>query len=250
MKAPHSSATGDGAKRRKGASRRSFPKGSRPRGRRGMALLLVMMLVIMTTAAGVFAANATAAEVRSAGYIRQAAQTHYIAETGAIASMDQLKVYCSAYVGLMQQQANALGVPTNGMAENPLRYRFYLADFIPRSVSMTTPMRFETRIYAPGPAEIPLGGTLGRQGSMGLGSVAPNFAATLTVMGRTEMPMVGFGVSGGRDVSVPMLAIEVSSEGRTELAGSSLSITREAANFSNFAVGSELTRVLAQVPCL
>lgn len=229
---------------RAGATRvvgRSHRRGGRRRGRSGMALLLVLLLVIMTTAAGVYAAHSTAAEVRSAGYIRQAAQTHYISETGAITSMDQLKVYCSAYVGLMQQQAAAAAPPTNGLAENPLRYRFYLGDFVPRSARPTTPVRFEQRVFQPGPTETTIGGTVGQQGSMGLGAIVPNFATTLTVLGRTEMPMVGFGVSGGRDISVPMLAIELSSEGRTELAG---------VTSANFAVGSELTRVLAQVPCL
>lgn len=241
MTAPRNAAAPRGAAKKAGPVRRKISKRVRRKGRRGMALLLVLMLVIMTTAAGVYAAHATAAEVRSAGFIRQAAQTHYIAETGSIASMDQIKVYCSAYVGLMQTTANAAGTPPNGMAENPLRYRFYLADFVPRTLSMTTPVRFEARTFNPGPLES--GGTLGVQGSMGLGQVIPNFGTTLTVMGRTEMPMVGFGVAGGRDISVPMLSVELNSEGRTELAGASLST-------SSFAVGSEFTRVLAQVPCL
>lgn len=206
-----------------------------------MALLLVLILVVMTTAAGVFASLSTAAEIRSSGFTRQAAQTHYISEAGVTASLDQLKQYCSAYVGLMERTARLGGVPTNGLAENPLRYRFLLTDFVPRSMATpAAPVRLEQTIYAPGPAET--GGTMGVQGSLGLGGLRPAFGAEMTVLGRVETPMVGFGVSGGRDISVPMLAIELSSEGRTELVG--------VTDPRNNAVGNELTRVIALVPCL
>lgn len=100
----------------------------RPRGEQGMAMLLVLMLIILVTAAGVFAAQSTAMEVRSAGFVRQAAQTHYVAESGVVASMDRFSLYCSAY--LQQMRVAAASTPAAaGLAEPPLQYTFRPEEF-------------------------------------------------------------------------------------------------------------------------
>lgn len=53
-------------------------------------MLIVMLVLLMTTATAVFAVHATTFEIRAAGNTRQAMQTHYLAETGLEASLAQV----------------------------------------------------------------------------------------------------------------------------------------------------------------
>ncbi|MBX3269716.1 MAG: pilus assembly PilX N-terminal domain-containing protein [Sandaracinaceae bacterium] len=65
------------------AKRRTLPRPSRE----GAAMLVVLMVLIMTTATATFAVHATTVEMRSAGYARVAMQTNYVAEGGAYAAL-------------------------------------------------------------------------------------------------------------------------------------------------------------------
>lgn len=78
-----------------------------------MAMMLVMMLIVMVSAAGVFAAKSASLDVRSAGYVRQAAQTEYASETGLMMPIPvEMRLNCTGYLGLMlQQQRTAMGSP-------------------------------------------------------------------------------------------------------------------------------------------
>ncbi len=55
--------------------------------REGAAMLVVLMVLMMTTATATFAIHATTVEMRSAGYARRAMQTSYVAEGGAYAAL-------------------------------------------------------------------------------------------------------------------------------------------------------------------
>jgi len=55
--------------------------------REGAAMLVVLMVLLMTTATATFAIHATTMEMRSAGYSRTAMQTQYVAEGGAYAAL-------------------------------------------------------------------------------------------------------------------------------------------------------------------
>lgn len=60
-------------------------------------MLIVLMVLLMTTATATFAVHSTMTEMRAAGYSRQAMQTAYVAEGGAYAGL--------AYVDAMGAQA-------------------------------------------------------------------------------------------------------------------------------------------------
>lgn len=60
-------------------------------------MLIVLIVLLMTTATATFAVHSTVTEIRSAGYSRQAMQTAYVAEGGAYAAL--------AYVDTMGAQA-------------------------------------------------------------------------------------------------------------------------------------------------
>ncbi|MFW6087606.1 MAG: hypothetical protein ACODAG_10415 [Myxococcota bacterium] len=50
-------------------------------------MLIVMLIILMTTATAYFAIHATSFEIRASGHMRQAMQTQYVAETGAMATL-------------------------------------------------------------------------------------------------------------------------------------------------------------------
>lgn len=203
----------------------------RAMGEEGMAMLLVLMLIVMVSAAGVFAAQSTALEVRSAGYLRQAGQTHYVAESGLVAAIDEMRSNCQGYLGIMRANAATAATPP-GLAAPPLSYRFYYDDFT-------------TRVVTPGglfqPPTSGAGG-LRVEGSLGTGLLQPGFVTTVTIIGDSLNPQVGFPAGGSLGPRVQMLTMEFASDGRTQLQGVS--------DLRNNAVGIESARAIAQVPCL
>ena len=209
---------------------------TRARAHEGMALMLVLLLIVMVTAAGVFAAQSTAFEIRSSGFLRQASQTHYVAQSGVIASLDEMRTYCSAYVGLMRQQvASGTVMRPAWAAEPPLQWHFELSDFSAR--------------YAGGgiflPATPGMGGLT--PGSLGATALQPGFRTDATILAEVPTPMVGFGVGGGRDFSVPMMAIQYATNGQTSLAGIvNMYLPTSGGNVT----AVEQARMIAQVPCL
>ena len=205
----------------------------RRRGEDGMALLLVLMLIVMVTAAGVFASQSTALEVRSSGYTRQAAQTHYVAETGVVTSLELMGRLCSAYVGEMRRRNLASGAATPvGLAEPPLQYAFYSSDF-EAAGSGNTSRLFEAPTTGTGGVRV--------EGSLGTGALQAGFVTTATVVGQASVPMFGFPGGGTFEI----LNIEFSSNGRTQL--SNVTTTMDPRQTS---VGTEGARVIAQIPCL
>jgi len=203
------------------------------RGEQGMAMLLVLLLIVMVTAAGVFASQSTASEIRSSGFFRQSAQTHYVAETGIIAPLDEMKTYCSAYVGIMRQRAQGTATPA-GLAEPPLTYPFYLDDFNNR---VSTGSLFATPANAGGSSP---------EGSLGVGALAPGFRSDVTVVAEESRPQFGFSVGGGRDFYVPIMSILFESNAETILRGT----TDRSITVGGNVQAQEQARVVANVPCL
>jgi hypothetical protein len=206
----------------------------RRRGEDGMALLLVLMLIVMVTAADVFASQSTALEVKSSGYTRQAAQTHYVAETGVVTTLELMSRLCTAYVGEMRRRNLAPGAPPPppGLAEAPLQYAFYSTDFDAAGSGNTS------RLFEPASAGM---GGLRVEGSLGTGLLTAGFVTTATVVGQASVPMFGFPGGG----SFEILNIEFSSNGRTQL--SNVTTVMDPRQTS---VGTEGARVIAQIPCL
>jgi hypothetical protein len=198
-----------------------------------MALLLVLVLIVMVTAAGIFAAQSSAFEIRSAGYFRQAAQTHYITETGVITSLDQMKSLCSAYL-LVMRQNQATAAPVPGLAEPPLKYSFFLNDFnnlvVPGSLFAASTLGTGTRT----------------EGSLGETALQPDFRTEVTVLAEQPTPQFGFSVGGGRDFYVPNLAMQFQSNGQTVIQGTTDMRVTVGGNVQ----AQEQLRMLATVPCL
>lgn len=205
-----------------------------------MALLLVMMLIVMVSAAGVFAAQSTALEVRTSGFVRQSTQTHYVSESGIVASMGRVRGECRAYRQVIDQQVRMITSPDPRYAEQPRTYRFYYDDFTMLTLPGTNGL-FSRPAAGAGGTRI--------EGSFGAGSLVPGFITTTRLAARSTQPLPGFDVGGGRNYSPEILSVEFSSEGITRLQ----SITGPRARDPQYGGNTESrlnARVLSQIPCI
>lgn len=202
-----------------------------------MALLLVLILIIMVSAAGVFAAQSGALEIRSSGFTRQAAQTHYVAETGAIAAMTAISYQCGMYSTEMERQAGLTMTPA-GLREPVPTYSFGLLDFNPTTsggASRVAP--FAGSIYQARSGAGPF-----LAGSFGPGLMEADFTTRVSRLYVATTPQFGWAQSGGPNWQPPVYVFLFEAQGYTRLTGAN--------DYSGNSRGSEAARVIAQVPCL
>lgn len=211
----------------------------RRRQRRGVAMFVVMMLLMMVSAAGVFVTRSSSLEIRSSGYVRQAAQTHYVAEAGASAVMTRLRTACAAYFSSNMRvqalsSAGIPGCPTITTSRGPITppcYTFYLNDFDP----ITTPQKIFSDALGTG--------TMRTAGSFGAGGLMPRFQVRVTELGADTSPQRGTDVSDPSLVVLPVRLL-VESEGMTQLDS-----TLYGADSTNIARGTESLRAITVIPC-
>lgn len=207
------------------------------RGERGVAMFVVMMLLMMVSAAGVFVTRSSSLEIRSSGYVRQSAQTHYVAEAGASSVMSRLRTACAAYFSSnmrVQAMTSLPGCPTVTTSRGPITppcYTFYLSDFD----VITTP---QTLFIAASGTELSR-----TAGSFGQGGLSPRFQVRVTELGADTSPQRGSDVSDPSLVVLPVRLL-VESEGTTELDS-----TLYGSDTTNVARGTETLRAITVIPC-
>ena len=102
----------------------------------GAVMLVVMLVLLLTTATAIFAIHSTSTEIRGAGFYRQAMQTQFVADTGAVAGTAWVdKVGVQLTCDLLKRQA-AGGTPGLDMrpmepptAPGKLAHRLYPSAF-------------------------------------------------------------------------------------------------------------------------
>jgi hypothetical protein len=116
-------------------------------------MLVVLMVLLMTTATATMAIHATSMEIRSAGHSRQALQAEYLAEGSTYAALSYLEVL-RANGALVQylRTTVAAGVST-GPGEVTMDYgtnlfRIRMQDFTPTSAAGVRGLPVETRATA------------------------------------------------------------------------------------------------------
>ena len=193
------------------ARRARRPRSRRPhRAQRGVAMFVVLMLVVMVSAAGIFVAKSTSLEIRSAGYVRQAGQTHYLAESGASSAYSQLRTRCSAYFNPYIRSLAATGTlpgclpitTSRGNVTLPC-YNFVMTDFDTLFAPLTT--------FAPRAGS----GVSVTEGSFGTGSLTPSFKVTVTELAADVTPIRGSDLSSPSLTTLPM-RYEIASLGYTD----------------------------------
>lgn len=199
------------------------------RGREGMAMLLVMVLIVMVSAAGVFATKSASLDVRSAGFMRQASQTQYVSEMGLMLPMSEMRRFCSAYLGLMLQQQRAGGAVDPWLEERRMEWRFGLDDMQrPPAGGGAAPIVFRQ----------PTGAGAGRvPGSFGMGLADAAFDTRVIVLGRVPGTMYGFPVDGRMN----MVAFSFESQGRMMVRGVN--------DPARTGTGTTPSRAVSVIPC-
>ncbi len=98
-------------------------------------MIVVMLVLLTTTALGVFAVHSTTFEIQASGHARQGMQSQYLAETGlnaGFAMMDRMGPRALLY-SIEQQQELGFDKPTLSpyepdLADDKSGYRMYLRD--------------------------------------------------------------------------------------------------------------------------
>lgn len=165
-------------------------------------MFVVLMIVVMVTAAGVFVSNSASMEIRSAGYVRQASQTQYIAETGASAAIARLRTDCRSYFTANLRMRALTGLVTaaecprinipGGTTATPPCYVFTMDDLN----RLTIP----TAVFA-----APTGsGTARVEGSFGVGNLATDIRVLVTELSADTSPQRGFDMTSTSLAAMPM----------------------------------------------
>lgn len=212
----------------------------RRRGERGVAMFVVMMLVVMVSAAGVFVARSSALEIRSSGFVRMAGQTHYVTESGAVAVLAQMRRSCRSYftpqlrqralVGAITQDECGRVLTARGYVTQPC-YNFALTDFD----ALTSPNTVFRAAAGTG---------VGRtEGSFGTTFIRPTFSVRVTEIGAEVTPQRGM------DVSDPALA-NMPTRFRIEANGlTSMDQATFGADTTNVARSTEALRAITVIQC-
>lgn len=218
---------------------------ARRRGERGVAMFVVMMLVVMVSAAGVFVTRSSSLEIRSAGFVRQAGQTHYVAESGTTSVMARLRISCQSYVNDYLRRSALNGdtwtagcpevrVSASEVFRKPC-YRFTSND---PSILGSGGTIFEAAAGS---------GTARAPGSFGAGYLTPAFTATVTELYGETTPAPGSDIGGSTfsdTLRQSRLLIDVT--GASEL---DRSLSAYASDSNNVARGAEAMRAVSVIQC-
>ena len=137
---------------------------------RGAALFVVVLVLTLLTAVGLFAAQSATLVDRASGYSRQAAQTAYLAELGVLASAAELGsgsagAYRERMLSPTDECRMNVGIDQEGIGKPPCLV-FKLGDFavpsgdpvVDTSLMSLTP-DLVVEVTDPGPAGAPVAGT-------------------------------------------------------------------------------------------
>ncbi len=168
-------------------------------------MIVVMLVVLMVTATGMFAVYSTTYELRSAGTFRQAMQTQFLAEGGISTGMALIDTMGAGSIDLAMQRV-PVAAGRQFAAEEPAygqstpHFRVYMADFatLPSVVAQ------------------PIEGNVAASGGSSLGSTlayAPNFLIDMDDSYRPGRSIAGMSVTGDSPVSYRVWTM--TSRGRT-----------------------------------
>jgi hypothetical protein len=204
------------------------------RGRRGMTVLVVILVLGMLTAVGLFAARASQLGVSNSGRIRQASQTHYLSEMGVLTALSEFERDPVVYKNRLN--AAAAVPPTT----NATKYPCQLVPYLPGNASFKPADQRCIRIGA---------GTMGARGGytvlaprtsdtagpvpgvLGFGDIAGNYGAELGDLTEVPAPVAGYHVGSTITSDMRLYRVTVLSTGQvlpTDSTGTPYDVTNDA----------------------
>lgn len=98
--------------------------------REGAAMIIVMMILLMSTASALFGIQSAVFEIRAAGFARQAMQTEHVSETALTSTMALMDYLGPAAIETTaRNNAPPVMYQEPQLATGQTAYRFYLDDF-------------------------------------------------------------------------------------------------------------------------
>lgn len=191
----------------------------RSRRERGAALFIVVMVITLLTAIGVFSARAATLTNRSAGYARQAVQTTYVAEYATKTVAADITLRPDDVIGEVRdpqgvdtcQAVQNLTLTAAPTARIPC-YRLFRSELDSRvDTNFAGQMLFSP--YVAGAPPTP--------GSLGVSPLEGNFVVELTEPGRPGKPVAGTDVGGTGGTPFQFVQLTFTATGQTSTVTSS-----------------------------
>ncbi len=221
-------------------SRRSRRCGARRE--RGLAMFIVLMIIVMVSAAGVFVARSSSLEILSAGFVRQAGQAHNIAEAGTSTVLSRMRMACVTYfTPYLRQQAITGAIPvtqcppvlTSRGPVTPACYVFLMSDF-------NTLFGVALPVFV-SPAGA---GPTRTEGSFGMGQLTPDFRVAVTEISADVTPQAGSDL-GNPSLAILPVRFEISASGYAD----TMPLATAAVATDLNVRGTEAIRAITAVPC-
>jgi hypothetical protein len=150
-------------------------------------VFIVVMVITLLTAIGIFAARSASMVDAAAGYDRQSLQAHYLAELGGIAVATELGTpTASAYIQQMKRRTDTCRMTKNFTSPDGSRAPCYM--FVLKELAARTGRTLIERA-ADGPPTIP--GSLGPYPPSTKSALEGNFVVELTDPGPASVPVAG-----------------------------------------------------------
>lgn len=185
--------------------------GPRRAGQRGITVYVVLLVIAMLSAVGVFASRSASLATAQSGYFRQSVQTHYVTELAMLTTMSALESDTPGYVAEMERHSEDLTDPADPEAagaltdwrkcrtfgENQRCYKFGLEGI---------EARLGTTLLEAKPDASPLG----EPGSLGRANVEARFMVEATELAQVVAPITG---QRATDAPVTYYAVTLSATG-------------------------------------
>jgi hypothetical protein len=169
---------------------------------RGAALFVVVMVITLLSAVGLFAIRSASLVDIAAGYNRQAVQAHYLTEYGTIVAVTELGSGAgAAYVRQMEQGTDdcrmTRGLPPLAPGAKTPCYKVFMSE-LARRVDQQFPGNLLLEPALEGTPPVP--GSLGPYSPSTGAALEGNFVVELTDPGPADRPVAGTDVGGtGQD---------------------------------------------------
>jgi hypothetical protein len=130
--------------------RRPQPQSPRTQARdkqEGAAMMIVMFVLLVSSASATFAVHSTSYEIRSSGQMRQAFQTQYVAETGLTASLALVDAVGANSLRYAMERSDDLHLTPFevDLSSGKQGYRIYMTDFMTAPGSTSKPVEKDGR---------------------------------------------------------------------------------------------------------
>lgn len=171
---------------------------------RGAALFVVVMVVTVLAAVGVFAVRASSLAQLASGYVRQATQNQHVSEYGLLAVVTEMNTLRKDLYR-MEMISNPKPCFATQHADNKACYRFFGPEI---QANVTTPLFAATQVDDDG--------AVLSVGSLGSKPMMPQFAVEMFDPGPAARPTPGGDVGGTSGAKSTYEQVTVVSTGRVQ----------------------------------